>query len=187
MASKIKVDQLETADGTGTIALQNQLSGMTGASMPTGAVLQVKQTMKTDTMTTTSTSWVDVTGLSVSITPSSTSNKILVTVDLNMGQDSGFRAHGRVLRDSTAIAVGDAAGSRSPSTFASRSQDYGYVNNTSATILDSPSTTSAVTYKVQVMSENSSGNVYTNRSGWDTDNSTYPRTVSIITVQEIKG
>ena len=34
MASKIKVDQLETADGTGTIALQNQLSGMTTASLP---------------------------------------------------------------------------------------------------------------------------------------------------------
>ena len=49
MASKIKVDQLETADGTGTIALQNQLSGLTTASLPTvttdklgtGAVLQV--------------------------------------------------------------------------------------------------------------------------------------------------
>ena len=48
MASKIKVDQLETADGTGTIVLQNQLSGMTTASLPTvttdklgaGAVLQ---------------------------------------------------------------------------------------------------------------------------------------------------
>ena len=35
MASKIKVDQLETADGSGTIALQNQLSGMTTASLPT--------------------------------------------------------------------------------------------------------------------------------------------------------
>jgi hypothetical protein len=41
MASKIKVDQLETADGSGTIALQNQLSGLTSASMPTGSVLQV--------------------------------------------------------------------------------------------------------------------------------------------------
>ena len=42
MASKIKVDQLQTADGTGTIALQNQLSGMTSASMPSGSVLQVQ-------------------------------------------------------------------------------------------------------------------------------------------------
>ena len=43
MASKIKVDQIQTGDGTGTIALQNQLSGMTGVSMPTGSVLQVIQ------------------------------------------------------------------------------------------------------------------------------------------------
>ena len=51
MASKIKVDQIQTADGTGTIALQNQLSGMTTASlpalgsaqMPTGSLLQVVQ------------------------------------------------------------------------------------------------------------------------------------------------
>ena len=41
MASKIKVDTLETANGSGTIALSNQLSGMTGASMPSGSVLQV--------------------------------------------------------------------------------------------------------------------------------------------------
>ena len=187
MASKIKVDQIQTADGTGTIALQNQLSGMTNASMPTGSVLQVKQTMKTDTMTTTSTSWVDVTGLSVSITPSSTSNKILVTADLNMGQESGFRAHGRILRDSTAIGVGASAGSRSPSTFAARAPDNGYVNNVSSTVLDSPSTTSAVTYKVQVMSEHTDGTVSINRSEWDNDNSTYPRTASMITVQEIAG
>ena len=40
MASKIKVDQIQTADGTGTIALQNQLSGMTSASMPAGSVIQ---------------------------------------------------------------------------------------------------------------------------------------------------
>ena len=42
MASKIKVDQLETADGSGTIALQNQLSGMTNASMPTGSIVSYK-------------------------------------------------------------------------------------------------------------------------------------------------
>ena len=54
MASKIKVDQLETADGSGTIALQNQLSGLTSASMPTGSVLQVVQVNTTANTTTTS-------------------------------------------------------------------------------------------------------------------------------------
>ena len=42
MASKIKVDELETADGSGTIALQNQLSGMTGVSLPTGSIVSYK-------------------------------------------------------------------------------------------------------------------------------------------------
>jgi len=51
MASKIKVDQLETADGSGTIALQNQLSGMTSASMPTGSVLQVVNLTKKERIT----------------------------------------------------------------------------------------------------------------------------------------
>ena len=77
MASKIKVDQLETADGTGTIALQNQLSGMTSASMPTGSVVQVVSTSTMGNIAIASSSFVD-TGLGASITPSSTSNKILI-------------------------------------------------------------------------------------------------------------
>ena len=75
MASKIKVDQIQTADGSGTIALQNQLSGMTSASMPTGSVLQVVNTSTTAEQSTTSESWVD-TNLSLSITPSATTSKI---------------------------------------------------------------------------------------------------------------
>ena len=87
MASKIKVDQLETADGSGTIALQNQLSGMTTASLPTvttnklgtGAVLQFKhaQLSGLSGVSTTSTSLVD-TGISLSITPTSSSNKMVI-------------------------------------------------------------------------------------------------------------
>ena len=87
MASKIKVDQLETADGSGTIALQNQLSGMTTASLPTvttdklgtGAVLQVVQGTYSTQITSTAASFSD-TNLSASITPSSSSSKIYVQV-----------------------------------------------------------------------------------------------------------
>ena len=178
--------------------MPTEISGATGVNkiqtgaietgdMPTGSVLQVVQTIITDTSSTTSVSFVDVSGLSVSITPISTSSKILVTADLNMGTGAGFRAHGRILRNSTAIGVGASAGSRSPSTFAIRSSDTGYLNNVSATVLDSPSTTSAITYKVQFMAEYTSGTTYVNRSFSDADNSTYPRTASMITVQEIAG
>ena len=38
MTSKLKTDVLETVSGSGTIALTNQLSGMTSASVPSGSV-----------------------------------------------------------------------------------------------------------------------------------------------------
>jgi len=99
MASKIKVDQLETADGSGTIALQNQLSGMTTASlptltaaqiptltatqMPTGSVLQIKHaTPLALTGVNTTSGTLSDTGLTVSITPSSSSNKMVI---VNLG------------------------------------------------------------------------------------------------------
>ena len=89
MASTLKVDTIQTNDGTGTIALQNQLSGMTSASMPTGSVLQVVQVTRTNTqnsgflLTTTSSSWTAA-SLSAAITPSSTSSKILVQLNISV-------------------------------------------------------------------------------------------------------
>ena len=100
MASKIKVDQLETADGTGTIALQNQLSGMTSASMPTGSVLQVVQTVysgitaqaNVTTQTTDSGGYgsagLNWTDLDTTITPSATSSKILVMINAQFSTKS---------------------------------------------------------------------------------------------------
>ena len=73
MASTLKVDTIQTNDGTGTIALQNQLSGMTSASMPTGSVLQVVSETAKNYAGTSSGSFVD-TGASATITPSSTSS-----------------------------------------------------------------------------------------------------------------
>ena len=75
-----------------------------------GKILQVQSTTKTSTFSTTGSS-VDVTGLNVSITPSSSSNKVLVHTQITMsGTDNGYA---RLLRGSTAIAIGDADGSRS--------------------------------------------------------------------------
>jgi hypothetical protein len=101
MASKIKVDELETVDGTGTIALQNQLSGMTVASMPTGSVLQVVVGNDTTETTISTTTFTDV-GLSATITPSAGS-KILVqwTSQGSMTQNCGFGV--RLVRDSTTV------------------------------------------------------------------------------------
>ena len=80
MASKIKVDQIQTIDGTGTIALQNQLSGMTGASLPTGSVLQVVSAVMTSlvSFTVSGDSATFVTILSGSITPIAANSKFII-------------------------------------------------------------------------------------------------------------
>ena len=167
MASKIKVDQIQTGDGTGTIALQNQLSGMTSVSMPTGSVLQVVQGLYTNNFNTTSTSYVD-TGLSASITPSSTSSKILVMVS-----QQGFKAgssdtyYYNILRGSTQIGE-----TRVQIQTTSQSSAGNYLHR-----LDSPSTTSSITYKTQVHSD--SGNIIYFQ--WSTEGS------AAITLMEIAG
>ena len=80
MASKIKVDQLETADGSGTIALQNQLSGMDYSSMPAGSIIQyASNTSGGTSYSTTSTSYVDV-GHDILFTPHLSNSKIHVVL-----------------------------------------------------------------------------------------------------------
>ena len=146
MASKIKVDQLETADGSGTIALQNQLSGLASASMPTGSVLQVVENVYSTAVSSGTTSMVD-TGLTATITPSSTSSKILVMVnqplhistDTTSSRDIAFN----ICRGSTEILAGTGE-ARNDSSSTQRYPAYNSLKK-----LDSPNTTSATTYKTQ--------------------------------------
>ena len=77
----------------------------------TGSILQLKSVTKTDATSTSSQTFGDVSGLSISITPSSTSSKILVIGTINCSE-SGDYAYVRLMRDSTAIAIGDAASNR---------------------------------------------------------------------------
>ena len=77
-----------------------------------GGVIQVKSTTKTDTDTFTNTSYADVTGLSVSITPTRSDSKILIFVSIHGVGDTNTQAYFRFMRDSTPICVGDVAGAR---------------------------------------------------------------------------
>ena len=129
------------------------------------------QTVKTDTFSTSSTSYTDITGLSVSITPTSSSSKILVMMHVQIGHSSNVSAFLRLVRDSTAIAVGTNVGSRTACTvgmFDDPSDDE--CNSTSMMFLDSPATTSATTYKIQMSTEASgnTGSCFVNRDGEDT-------------------
>ena len=82
MTSKLKTDVLETVSGSGTIALTNQLSGMTSASVPSGSVLQMVENTRVhaDNITTTSASFVDTTLVTGAITPVSAGSKIAVRI-----------------------------------------------------------------------------------------------------------
>jgi len=142
-----------------------------------GVILQVLQAAKTDTATIASSTFTDITGLSQAITPASTDNKILILVETNFVSNDPFF---RILRDSTAIGVGATAGSRPPASFAKQ------VLGASMVFLDSPATVSAVTYKLQ-WRRRSSGTVYLNRTVADTDDDDNSRTISTITVMEVKG
>ena len=155
-----------------------------------GGIIQVKSVSKTDTFSSNSTSYTDVTGLSVSITPTRADSKILIMMHVQIGHDANVAGFLRLVRDSTAIAVGTDTSSRIASTVAMADDPTDdEINSTSMTFLDSPSTTSSTTYKVQMNTEGSgnTGYVHVNRSGEDADNNQNGRTCSTITVMEISG
>ena len=154
-------------------------------------ILQVVSAAKTDTFTTSSTSFTDVTGLSVSITPSATSSKILVMVTTNTSSEDAVVTNNMVqlVRDSTAIFIGDSAGSRIQTSFVGNSMPADELNQTRSvalTYLDSPATTSATTYKVQAK-VTQAGAVYVNRAFTDADSNIQGRSASSITVMEISA
>jgi hypothetical protein len=151
-----------------------------------GTVLQVVQAVKTDTFTTSSTSFTDITGISVSITPSSASSKILVIPTINSSAtSSGWNMFFRMMRNSTPIFIGDTAGSRTLSSFQHYLANNQDIRCLTASFLDSPNTTSSVTYKVQTASQSSGVSVVVNMTGADGDSASQGRTASSITVLEI--
>jgi hypothetical protein len=155
---------------------------------PYGTVLQVVQAVKTDTFTTTNTTFTDITGFSATITPSSVNSKIYIIASIVVGQNTQVTAtHFLLLRGSTSISIGDAASARTRVTSSAYGASANEVVPVSISFLDSPSTTSAVTYKIQMRSSVSGGGnaSYINRSNGDTDNASAARGVSTITLMEI--
>ena len=149
--------------------------------------VQVKQTVKTDTFTASlSGTYADITGMSVNITPTSASNKILVTVNLGTLASSNNAAI-QIVRNSTPIAIGDAATSRTQATMADINSLGANGASMSFSFLDSPATTSSTTYKVQIWAGVSATNVYVNLGSQDAAQAYRFRTASTITVMEISG
>lgn len=150
---------------------------------------QIVQTTKTDVFSTSSTSFVDVTGMSVTITPFYSDSDILVMVTLccsgGLSGTGGYPVFFQLVRGSTPLLIGDTAGSRTRIT-GGETSDSG-VGSTNFNYVDSPATTSATTYKVQAMVPNASYTGKVNAGAADTDAAGFPRGASSIIAMEVRS
>ena len=178
MSSELRVDKIVPVDGV--------------SSGGGGGIIQVRSATKTDAwnMPANNTSFHTVTGLSVTITPTRADSKILVMYDMNWSAQNGHCSC-RLMRDSTPIKVGDASGNKTQVTgqihYTSTNQ-YD-LEQVSGTHMDTPATTSAVTYSMQVGTPYSSSyDVYVNYHAEDGANLSWSgRGASTITVMEVSG
>jgi hypothetical protein len=155
---------------------------------PYGTVLQVVQVVKTDVFTTTSTSYVDVTGLSLAITPKFANSKILVTGNISLGSSTvdRYSVFGRMTRNGSAVGIADtSAESRDRGTFSYQMGGFEGPMSQGFSFFDTPATTSATTYTAQIRAE-SPMTAYINR-GLEADGNSgiTPRVISSITLTEI--
>ena len=203
MTAKIK---LNAASGGGSISIQAPSSTSNNrvftlpdvadatlltSNSSTGKILQVQSTTKTDTFTHSNLaeSTFSNAPMSVSITPSNASNKILIRVEAVV---STFVADTRIsmgiFKDGSIIsgAKGDASGNRNPATTETYQAIQASAETISAEYLDTAGGTSQITYDIRFMhSQGNGANLYLNRSGLDHNSIGYYRTVSTMTAMEI--
>tara|TARA_B110000285_G_scaffold101561_1_gene115576 strand:+ start:129 stop:695 length:567 start_codon:yes stop_codon:yes gene_type:complete len=153
-----------------------------------GSIIQVLQTVKTNVFSTSSGSWTDWTDMSVAITPSSDTNKILITLTSGVSNDTSNNfQYVKLVRGATDIALGDAVSSVTrcwiDAATGSTSNYHILQKSLTGSFLDSPSTTSATTYKLQVIRTNA-GTAYFGRTA-NTDDGNRSSIPSVLTVMEV--
>ena len=152
-----------------------------------GGLLQLVSTTKTDHFSTTSSSLTEVTGLNVTITPSATSSKVYLNIDVSVGGETSYIGF-NIKRDSTLIAVTagvDGNDNRHQGTFATTVSGNSTLRTIGFSFLDTPNTTSAVTYKIFTISTYNSNPVSINRTHATGDASYNQGGTSTITAIEI--
>ena len=166
------------------------ISGAALTGVSAGKILQVVSTVKSDVFSTTSQTFTDITGLSATITPANSNNKVFVMAVIGSFSNNDAAYVALTYGNNTAIIQGDSAsGKISCSTGAysgggSTGEAHYGANPAPIFKLDSPNTASAVTYKCRCHGNN--GNtVYVNRN--QSDSSQYAvRTASTITLMEVE-
>jgi len=163
----------------------------TGGLSNRGKILQVVSNVKTDISSSAGGFvWTD-TGLTVNITPRNTSSTILIMSDLFVSSNVGYSVKVRLVRDGSAIYIGDAAGSRPrvSKEFTATYHSTNAYNGQPLAIMyvDSPASSGQLTYKIQ-MASYSTYVVYLNRQGTDANTSEYDsRCASSLIAMEIAG
>jgi len=199
IASGSQLDIAGSPDGANAINLAVNGTNITtgtiaNARLAAGHILQVVTTVKSDISTITTAAGTYTTILTGTITPSSTSNHILIFLNVCFSQDEARYSNVQVYRDSTKIAQGDSAGSRTRTTIGANtdgSSDAQHNNfNSSMTFKDSPSSTSALSYTLRVGNDSNapSGNkLIVNSSGDNVDSGYTLATISNLILMEVKG
>ena len=173
MSSTMRFDTWQDSNGV-LVA-----SGAGGKFSAPGTVLQVVSTTKTDSFSTASSSYVDITGLSATITPKSTTSKILVIGTFGLvGHAGAYTPRIQCVRNSTAIGNSSTGIGAGLLAFTTITSDI-IANSEVFTFLDSPSSTSATTYKFQI--RRSSSTVYVGVRGAVTDD-TAPSTITLLEI-----
>ena len=159
-----------------------------------GKLLSVNEAVKLDTASQGSATFAAISGLQPTVTPTSTTSKVLVMINLKIGvshdyADMCLKLFRSVGGTETQIFSGSDDGDRSTGFFGQQDTSGGvgvYVNvPVSAQFLDSPNTTSEVTYIVKWRVQRSSTYIYLNRCGTDGDDVGNHRNSSSITLMEI--
>ena len=186
-----------------SILKTNQIQTTAGKPIlhSTGGIIQVVSTFYGDRFTTSTMSWVDITGFNVTITPSSSSNKIYLTCCMGAaGTSQSNNDHGNAIRVLRSIGGGSysednklngpSAGSRQRIAYKGVGWSYNsdhMPGGLSFSGLDDPATTSAVTYKLQVWAQSSSHPFHLNRPPNNADGTNIYQSASMssLTVMEV--
>jgi hypothetical protein len=176
----------------GSITSADLASGaITAGALPTGSILQVVTTTKTDTFSESiSSGGLSANAISCAITPSATSSKILLIAQLSLSGSNANKVTAALYKDGVRLDAytGDAADSRTRTSVASSIANTWRTTQASPVYLDSPSSTSEITYSFRLSQGSGTTNtVYLNRSGEDENQNYQYRSASTIVLLEVAG
>jgi hypothetical protein len=172
-------------------ALTEDMADAVADALDTRKFGQVVQTTKVNAFTTNSTTFATVTGMTASITPTSTSSRVLIIVQLSFSLGGGTfndaYGHFKVTRAGTDIYRGEARSNRVRTVFGgqNRTDAANATIGGSIVYLDSPGTTSSTEYRVESRAATGNGAVYVNRGVSDSDADAAPSGASSITLIEV--